>query len=102
MSGRASILEQLVQALREHGITAAIGVWFTFIAGLAVAVVRKAFTNEAMLQRLERELEAQRNRQDERRDDDRAADGERLERIERDIQEIRKLLFKAFRQPPGE
>lgn len=98
MSERISILDQAAQALREHGITAAIGVLLTSLVALAAAVVRKAFTNEAMLQRLERELEAQRNRHNERRDDDRAADADRLMRIERDIGEIRKLLFEAFRK----
>ena len=98
MSERISILDQAAQALREHGLTAAIGVLLTSLVALAAAVVRKAFTNEAMLQRLERELEAQRERHDERRDDDRAADADRLERIERDIGEIRKLLFEAFRK----
>ena len=98
MSQRFPVIEQLVQALREHGITAAIGVLLTSLLALAAAVVRKAFTNEAMLQRLERELEAQRERHDERRDDDRAADADRLERIERDIGEIRKMLFEAFRK----
>ena len=100
MSQRFPVTEQLVQALREHGLTAAIGVLLTSLVALAAAVVRKAFTNEAMLARLERELEAQRERHDERRDDDRAADADRLERIERDIGEIRKLLFEAFRKSP--
>lgn len=100
MTNRTPILDQLALALREHGLSAAIGVLLTSLVALAAAVVRKAFTNEAMLQRLERELETQRNRHNERRDDDRAADADRLERIERDIGEIRKLLFQALRKSP--
>jgi hypothetical protein len=100
VSDRTPILEQIAQALRDHGMATAIGVLITSLVALAAAVVRKAFTNEAMLQRLERELEAQRERQDERRDDDRAADADRLGRIERDIGEIRKMLFEAFRKSP--
>ncbi len=53
MSNRDTLFEQTLQAFRDHGITAAIGVWFTFIAGLATAVTRKAFTNEALLHKLE-------------------------------------------------
>ena len=100
MSNRHTLTEQIVQAFRDHGTATAIGVLITSLLALAAAVVRKAFTNEAMLARLERELEAQRERHDERRDDDRAADADRLERIERDIGEIRKLLFEALRKSP--
>jgi len=46
MPDRDSISNQIIQALREHGLAAAIGVWFSLIAGLAAAVTRKAFTNE--------------------------------------------------------
>lgn len=47
MSQHSSLTDQILQAFRDHGITAAIGVWFTFIAGLATAVTRKAFTRRA-------------------------------------------------------
>ena len=49
MPDRDSISDQILNALRDHGLAAAIGVWFTFVAGLAAAVTRKAFTNEALL-----------------------------------------------------
>ena len=53
MTQQSTLFEQIAQAFRDHGITAAIGVWFTFIAGLATAVTRKAFTNEALLHKLD-------------------------------------------------
>jgi hypothetical protein len=71
MPDRDTISEQIMQALREHGLAAAIGVWFSLIAGLAAAVTRKAFTNEALLHKLEQELEAERLRIEKRRDEDR-------------------------------
>ncbi len=98
MSDRTGLFEQLAQAFREHGLTAAIGVWFTFIAGLATAVTRKAFTNEALLHKLEQELEAERARIEARRAEDRQTDDARLARIERDIHEMRNLMFAAFQR----
>ena len=44
MTRQPSLLEQIAQAFRDHGLTAAVGVWFTFIAGLATAVTRKALS----------------------------------------------------------
>ena len=44
MTQQPSLFEQIAQAFRDHGIAAAIGVWFTFIAGLATAVTRKALS----------------------------------------------------------
>ena len=87
-----------LQALRDHGLAAAIGVWFSLIAGLAAAVTRKAFTNEALLHKLEQELEAERLRIEKRRDEDRRVDHDRLERIERDIHDMRNLMFAAFQR----
>ena len=100
MSLKPSLAEQLGDALRDHGITAAIGVWFTFIAGLAAAVTRKAFTNEALLHKLEQELEAERARIEKRRDEDRRVDHDRLARIETDIHDMRNLMLQAFQRNP--
>lgn len=62
MSQQERVTDQILQAFSDHGITAAIGVWFTFIAGLATAVTRKAFTNEALLHKLEQGLAEERAR----------------------------------------
>ena len=102
MSNRHTLTEQILQAFRDHGFTAAIGVWFTFIAGLATAVTRKAFTNEALLNRLEKELAEERARIEKRRDEDRKIDHDRLARIERDIHEMRNLIFAAFQRKNGD
>ncbi|WP_296645170.1 MgtC/SapB family protein [Roseinatronobacter sp.] len=102
MSQQSSLIEQTVQAFRDHGLTTAIGVWFTFIAGLATAVTRKAFTNEALLHKLEQELAEERARVEKQRDDDRQVDHERLARIERDIHDMRTLIFAAFQRRDGD
>jgi hypothetical protein len=98
MSEQGSIAHHVAQAFREHGLAAAIGVWFTFVAGLAAAVTRKAFTNEALLHKLEQELATERTRVEKRRDEDRRIDHDRLERIERDIHDMRNLMFAAFQR----
>ena len=102
MAARDSHIEQTLHALREHGLTAAIGVWFTCIAGIAAAVTRKAFTNEALLHKLEQELAEERARIEKRRDEDRQIDDARLERIERDIHDMRNLIFAAFQRRNGD
>lgn len=102
MTQQPSLFEQIAQAFRDHGITAAIGVWFTFIAGLATAVTRKAFTNEALLYKLEQELAEERARIEKRRDEDRKIDHDRLARIERDIHDMRNLIFAAFQRRNGD
>ena len=102
MTQQPSLFEQIAQAFRDHGITAAIGVWFTFIAGLANAVTRKAFTNEALLHKLEQELAEERTRIEKRRDEDRKIDHDRLARIERDIHDMRNLIFAAFQRRNGD
>ena len=51
------------------------------------------FTNEALLDRLDRELIADRDRIDRQRSEDRKADGDRLDRIETDIRSMRDMLF---------
>jgi hypothetical protein len=102
MSEPSSLIEQTLQAFRDHGLTAAIGVWFTFIAGLATAVTRKAFTNEALLHKLEQELAEERARVEKRRDDDRRVDHDRLARMERDIHDMRTVIFAAFQRRDGD
>ncbi|MCC6007539.1 MAG: hypothetical protein JJU40_07665 [Rhodobacteraceae bacterium] len=102
MTNRQSLIDQILQAFRDHGIAAAIGVWFTFIAGLATAVTRKAFTNEALLHKLEQELNEERGRVEKRRDEDRRIDHDRLARIERDIHDMRNLIFAAFQRKNGD
>jgi hypothetical protein len=101
MSPQPSLFEQIAQAFHDHGLTAAIGVWFTFIAGLATAVTRKAFTNEALLHKLEQELNEERTRIEKRRDEDRKIDHDRLARIEHDIHDMRNLIFAAFQRRDG-
>ena len=98
MPDRDSISDQILQAPREHGLAAAIA----FVAGLAAAVTRKAVTNEALLHKLEQELEAERQRIEKRRDEDRRIDHDRLERIERDIHDMRNLMFAAFQRKNGD
>ena len=98
MSEDDSLSDHVAQAFRDHGVAAAIGVWFTFVAGLAAAVTRKAFTNEALLHKLEQELADERARIEKRRDEDRRMDNDRLERIERDIHDMRNLMFTAFQR----
>ena len=70
---------------------------------IAATVTRKAFTNEAVLERLEHELTTERDRFDkqragDRRAEDRKADADRLERIETDIRAMRDLMFEAFQR----
>ena len=47
---------------------------------------------------LEQELESERLRIEKRRDEDRRIDHDRLERIERDIHDMRNLMFAAFQR----
>ena len=65
------------------------------LAGLSDA---KAFTNDAMLARLDRELLAVRDRVDRQRAEDRKSDADRLERIETDIRAMRDLMLDAFQR----
>ena len=96
MTEPPTLLDSVSQAFRDHGLTAAI----TALMGgsLAATVTRKAFTNEAMLARLEHELAAERDRYDKQRAEDRTADADRLERIETDIRAMRDLMFDAFQR----
>ena len=96
MIPRPAILDEASQALREHGPTAAVTALVGGIAAVLGASVRKAFTNEAVLARVERELAEERARVEKQRAEDRQADAERLGRIEDDIAAIRRLIFEAF------
>ena len=97
MSERTTILQEVGAAFRDHGATAAITALVGGTIALLAAVTRKAFTNDAMLARLDRELEAERDRTERQRAEDRDADADRLERIETDIRAMRDLKLIAFR-----
>ncbi|TGD61991.1 hypothetical protein EYC08_17290 [Tabrizicola sp. WMC-M-20] len=98
MTERTTILQEVGLALRENGLTAAITALFGGCIALAGTVARKAFTNEAMLARLDRELTLERDRIDRQHSEDRRTDAERLGRIETDIRDMRDLMFEAFQR----
>jgi hypothetical protein len=100
MSDPASpgLLAATAAAFRDHGLTAAITALIGGFLALISAVTRRAFTNEALLQRLDRELIADRERIESQRAEDRRADADRLDRIETDIRTVRDLLFEAFQR----
>ena len=100
MSDPAStgLLAATAAAFRDHGLTAAITALIGGFLALIAAVTRRAFTNEALLQRLDRELIADRQRIESQRAEDRRADADRLDRIESDIRTVRDLLFEAFQR----
>jgi hypothetical protein len=98
MTERTTILQEVGQALRDHGLTAAITALIGGIIALLASVTRKAFTNDAMLARLDRELLAERDRVDRQRAEDRETEADRLERIEADIRAMRDLMFEAFQR----
>jgi hypothetical protein len=56
------------------------------------------FTNEAMLERLDRELHLERERIDKQRAEDRNAVADRLECIETDILAMRDMMFDPFQR----
>ena len=62
MTDRTSLLEEVARAFRDHGITAAITALIGGTLALLAAITRRAFTNDAMLARLDRELAAERER----------------------------------------
>jgi len=62
MTEQNSLLQEVGAALRDHGVTAAITALIGGTIALLAAVTRRAFTNDAMLARLDRELLAERNR----------------------------------------
>ena len=98
MEEKTTILQEVGAAFRDHGVTAAITALVGGTIALLAAVTRKAFTNDAMLARLDRELEAERDRADRQRAEDRDDDADRLERIETDIRAMRDLMFEAFQR----
>ena len=98
MTDRAGLLEGVAQAFRDHGLTAALTALIGGSLALAAAVTRKAFTNEALLDRLDRELALERERIERQRSEDRKADADRLDRIETDIRSMRDMLFDAFQR----
>ena len=98
MDEKTTILQEIGAAFRDHGLTAAITALVGGTIALLAAVTRKAFTNDAMLARLDHELEAERNRADRQRAEDRDDDADRLERIEADIRAMRDLMFEAFQR----
>ncbi len=98
MDEKTTILQEVGAAFRDHGVTAAITALVGGTIALLAAVTRKAFTNDAMLARLDRELAAERGRADRQRAEDRDDDADRLERIETDIRAMRDLMFEAFQR----
>jgi hypothetical protein len=98
MTDRTTVLQEVGQTFRDHGLTAAITALIGGAIALLAAVSRRAFTNDAMLSRLDRELMAERDRVDRQRAEDRKNDADRLERIETDIRAMRDLMFDAFQR----
>jgi hypothetical protein len=98
MTDRTSLLQEVGDAFRDSGLTAAITALVGGFLALLAAVTRRAFTNDAMLARLDRELLAERERVDRQRAEDRKGDADRLERIETDIRAMRDLMLEAFQR----
>jgi hypothetical protein len=98
MNDQTTLAGEVARAFRDHGITAALTALIGGTIALFAAITRKAFTNEALLDRLDRELIADRDRIDRQRSEDRKADGDRLDRIETDIRSMRDMLFDAFQR----
>ena len=98
MNDQTTLAGEVARAFRDHGITAALTALIGGTMALIAAITRKAFTNEALLDRLDRELIADRDRIDRQRSEDRKADSDRLDRIETDIRSMRDMLFDAFQR----
>lgn len=98
MSNQTTLAEEVARAFRDHGITAAITALIGGTLALLAAITRRAFTNVAMLARLDRELLIERDRVEKQRAEDRKLDADRLERIEGDIRAMRNLMFEAFQR----
>jgi hypothetical protein len=98
MDEKTTLLQEVGAALRDHGLTAAITTMVGGTIALLASVTRKAFTNDAMLARFDRELSQERDRVDRQRAEDRDDDADRLERIETDIRAMRDLMFEAFQR----
>ena len=95
MDNQTTLAGEVARAFRDHGITAALTALIGGTMALIAAITRKAFTNEALLDRLDRELIADRDRIDRQRSEDRKADSDR---IETDIRSMRDMLFDAFQR----
>ncbi|CAN1576300.1 hypothetical protein MCELHM10_03928 [Paracoccaceae bacterium] len=102
MTDKPSFISGVAQAFRDHGLTAALTALIGGSLALAAAVTRKAFTNEALLERLDRELGLERDHVEHQRAEDRRADADRLDRIETDIRAMRDMLFDAFQRGRGD
>ena len=98
MDNQTTLAGEVARAFRDHGITAALTALIGGTIALIAAITRKAFTSEALLDRLDRELIANQDRIDRQRSEDRKADGDRLDRIETDIRSMRDMLFDAFQR----
>jgi hypothetical protein len=98
MSNLTTLAEAVARAFRDHGITAALTALIGGTIGLLAAITRRAFTNDAMLARLDRELVIERDRVERQRAEDRKLDADRLARIEGDIRAMRNLMFEAFQR----
>lgn len=98
MTDEPNLLDSAAQAFRDNGLTAAITALICGSLAIAASVTRKAFTNDAMLERLDHELHLERERIDRMRADDRRADADRLERTETDIRAMRDVMFEAFQR----
>ena len=98
MENRPPLLQEAGTALRDHALTAAITALIGSTIALLASVTRKAFTNDAMLARLDRELLAERERVDRQHAEERKSDADRLERIETDIRAMRDLMLDAFQR----
>lgn len=98
MTDKPTLLDNVAQSFRDHGLAAAITALIGGSLAFAATVTRKAFTNEAMLDRLDRELTLERDRIDRQRAEDRKADADRLQRIETDIRDMRDLMLEAFQR----
>ena len=98
MNDQTTLAGEVARAFRDHGITAALTALIGGTMALIAAITRKAFTNEALLDRLDRELITERDRADKQRSEDRKTDSDRLDRIETDIRSMRDMLFDAFQR----
>lgn len=98
MNDQTTLAGEVARAFRDHGITAALTALIGGTMALIAAITRKAFTNEALLDRLDHELITERDRSDKQRSEDRKVDGDRLDRIETDIRSMRDMLFDAFQR----
>ena len=98
MNDQTTLAGEVARAFRDHGITAALTALIGGTMALIAAITRKAFTNEALLDRLDRELALERERLERQRAEDRKADADRLERIETDIRAMRDVMFEAFQR----